>query len=716
MTATRVSAESGEAASAAATGSAPPNEPPAPARPRGSRALVWRLFLATAGVIALVLAGTLVLLSLLAQRTADDAVARGLDQTSQLVTALLDGRERSLESAALVFAQSPAFRAVILQKRPEDVLDQSTEAVQRTGATWVQITDEQGVRLARSDEPTAPPEQLAGSTLISGALDGDVMTGIGVAGDSALFQAVAVPIVGAVQVAGVLMAAQTIDSALAQSVKRSTASDVVFYVTDTAGVARVSASTLPRGASLDAFVQDYASILDASAVTSAAADSGRTDTPDTAAVASAELEQDGIHYVGQGQSLRSAGGSPLGGFIALRSRELEMAPFTALRRRILLAGALGVALALALSYVMARRITRPLLALAAATRRVAAGDYSVEVDVRSSDEIGTLADAMRSMVSDLHERQALAEALNVAHSAERAPDSAAERVARNLIETVSQQQDSALAPGKIFANRYQITDVLGVGGAGVVYKAHDTELGETIAIKTLRHDALVEERALDRLKTEIRLARRISHRNVVRIHDFGEADGVHFITMEFVAGTSLSVLLSRLGTLPVPATLAVAKQLCRALEVAHEQGIIHRDIKPQNLMVQPDGLAKVMDFGVARLAQRTGGLTLTGMVVGTPAYMAPEQLMDDDVDGRADLFAAGVVIYECLTGRRPFEADSTVALVGKLLNETPVSPHELNGSVPADLSAIILRTVSSDRNVRPRSATELHEMLARVPV
>jgi serine/threonine-protein kinase len=185
--------------------------------------------------------------------------------------------------------------------------------------------------------------------------------------------------------------------------------------------------------------------------------------------------------------------------------------------------------------------------------------------------------------------------------------------------------------------------------------------------------------------------------------------------MELVTGTSLSQLIQRQGPIPVAGTLSIARQLCRALQAAHEQGIIHRDIKPHNLMLQPDGVLKVMDFGVARLVRRaSAGLTQMGMVVGTPEYMAPEQLLDEEVDVRADLYATGVVLYECLTGRRPIESDSVVTLIAKLLAEDPAPPAEINPDVPDELSAIVMRLLSRDRDQRPASAAVLHEMLSGV--
>ncbi|MEJ7810876.1 MAG: protein kinase [Gemmatimonadaceae bacterium] len=659
--------------------------------------LTWKIFLTTAGVVAAVLVATLVLTSLSAERAADDAVARGLGLTRRLVTAILNGRERRIASAALVFVQSPspAFRKLLVEKRPEDLHDQATEAVERIGAAWVQFTDAEGVRLARSDDPAAPADTLTGSALIAAALAGDVASGAGTTGDSAIFQAVAVPIVTD-RLVGVLMAVEMLDSALADSVKRLTGSDVVFYVADSAGRPHIAASTLGRGEAVARFVERHWA------------------TP----TAASDLALGDERYVGQGQPLRSAGGDVLGGFIALRSRDAEMAPFVTLRRNTFLAGALGLALAFVLSYAMAQRITHPILALAGAARRVAEGDYSADVSVQTGDEIGTLADAVRTMLADLREKQSLVEFLATSGNAAGAGGGAAlttprDTAARHAITApMAAVGGATVTVGTVLAGRYEITGSLGSGGAGTVYKATDRDLGETIAIKTLKPEALWEDpAALERLKSEIRLARRISHRNVVRTHDFGEAEGVYFLTMEFVAGTPLDQLIARSGRVPIPVTFSVGKQLCRALEVAHEAGIIHRDIKPQNLMVQPDGVLKVMDFGVARLARRTAGLTRAGTVVGTLAYMSPEQLLDEDVDPRADIYSAGVVMYECLTGRRPLEASSPVALIGRLLAERPPAPREVNGEVPLPLSDLVSRAIATDRDARPRSAAALHELL-----
>jgi serine/threonine-protein kinase len=395
----------------------------------------------------------------------------------------------------------------------------------------------------------------------------------------------------------------------------------------------------------------------------------------------------------------------------LRNRDVEFAAFNRLKNIILGGGALGLLIAGLLSFAIARQITRPVMQLVDATKRAGDGDYSADITLSAGGEIGALADAFRAMLTDLRDKQALVEFLggNTPAEARTVRIGAVTGTMANAVHQVG------ITPGQRFAVRYEVKEVLGVGGMGMVFKAVDTELGEVIAIKTLKQELLSEDtRALERFKSEIRLARRISHRNVVRTHDLGEFAGVYFITMEYVEGTTLKELVRRRGRLPVPATLTVAKQLCRALEVAHEQGVIHRDIKPQNMVVEPDGVLKVMDFGIARLAKRQSGMTEQGMVVGTPEYMAPEQLMGQDIDARADIYSAGAVIYECLTGTPPLTAENQFTLVAKLLEETPDAPITVNSEVPQALSDLIMRTLSKKPADRPQTALQLHDLLAAI--
>jgi DNA-binding response OmpR family regulator len=347
----------------------------------------------------------------------------------------------------------------------------------------------------------------------------------------------------------------------------------------------------------------------------------------------------------------------------------------------------------------------------AAARAVESGDYQAgalaDITTRS-DELGRLArvfDGMAAGIKAREERlhgqlQELQREIAAAQTS-RAPEESAAR--------------TVLQPGQIFASRYEILGALGAGGMGVVYRARDRELGEDVAIKMV-HPELLEgdETAILRLKAETRLARRISHRNVVRTHDFGESDGGCYVTMEFVEGMTVRQLIDTRGRLGVSAALAIGAQLADALEVAHRQGVIHRDIKPQNLLLDAEGVLKVMDFGIARLVEHTTVLTQAGTVVGTPAYMSPEQLLDEEVDGRSDLYAAGVVLYECLTGRLPFEASSPISLIAKLLHDDPEPPATLNPDVPAPLSDLILHLLAKRPGERPRTAGDLAKQLSQL--
>jgi CheY-like chemotaxis protein len=326
------------------------------------------------------------------------------------------------------------------------------------------------------------------------------------------------------------------------------------------------------------------------------------------------------------------------------------------------------------------------------------------------DALGRLARVFDSMAAGVKAREQRLQdhVANLRHEMDEARRSA-------VAAADVQPDDGALIPGELFANRYQIVRVIGRGGMGMVYKARDRELAEDVAIKMLRGNAMGDDpTAVERFKTEIRLARRISHRNVVRTHDLGESGGAYYVTMEYVEGITVRDLIDMRGHLSVPSTLGIAQQLAVSLQVAHEQGVIHRDIKPQNMLLDADGVLKVMDFGIARLTQSGSTLTQAGMVIGTPAYMSPEQLLAEEVDARSDLYAVGVVLYECLTGVLPFEAASPIALIAKVLHTVPITPAERDGSVPLPLSGLVMRLLDKEPGGRPGSARELRELLAEL--
>jgi CheY-like chemotaxis protein len=286
---------------------------------------------------------------------------------------------------------------------------------------------------------------------------------------------------------------------------------------------------------------------------------------------------------------------------------------------------------------------------------------------------------------------------------------------RPSLSLLSLSDAQTLAVGFVLAGRYGILDKLGSGGMGVVYRALDHELGEEVAIKVMHAERLRTDPSLiERLKMETRLARRITHPNVVRAHDFGEWQGMYFLTMEYVKGITVESLIEMQGRLSAASALAIGTQLAEALVVAHAQQIIHRDIKPANLLVDDEGVLKVTDFGLARPIENERPLTGHGSVVGTPMYMAPEQLFGGKIDERSDLFAAGVILYECLSGLPPFDATTPTAIFARMLEGPPAPVDSLAPEVTPGLAAIVHALLQYEPPDRLQSARELAERLREV--
>ena len=674
---------------------------PASATKSARLGLGAKIFVAASLSIAAVLGVTFGLTSIEANRTADAAIRRALGGVRRGVQAFLAGRTATFVGMSAVSAQVPQFRERLLRHAERsNVLDQAEEYRQLLGAAWVLVTNERGILLARTDYPSEFDVDLSRGALVADALSGEQPSGAWLDDRlHRLYMAVAIPLRASPAAApqGVLVAAYAIDDSLALEIKQATTTDVVFFAFDPQGRPYIIGTTLPSAEIGPALAADTSAL--------------REMTRDTSGTELA-VAGGGEHLIGLASPIRSAGGDAFGGFVALRSHERELAAFRALQRTMALAIALGLVLALISAYVLARQVAGPIRRLALATRQVEDGDYDVTIDVGTGDEIGMLSQAFRSLVADLKEKAALVEYMMSASGA-----SATELLPGVTARRSTASSGDVLRPGVIFANRYEVQELLGMGGMGVVYRALDRELKEPVAIKTLRPETLAADGvALERFKQEIRLARKIAHRNVVRIHDLGEVNGSYYLTMEYVEGTSLKQLIDARRRLPVPVTLTIGKQLCRALEVAHEQGVIHRDIKPQNIVVEPSGVLKVMDFGIARLAHlpQGKGLTVEGASVGTPDYMSPEQLSGIELDARSDLYSAGVVLFECLTGRLPFVADTVYSLIAKHIEEPAPDPRALQPDIPEALAAVIMKAMAKDPADRYRSAAELHDALAAI--
>jgi eukaryotic-like serine/threonine-protein kinase len=269
---------------------------------------------------------------------------------------------------------------------------------------------------------------------------------------------------------------------------------------------------------------------------------------------------------------------------------------------------------------------------------------------------------------------------------------------------------TSLPAGSLLGNRYEIIDLLGQGGMGAVYKARDRELDRTVALKVIRPEFAGQPEILQRFKQELILARKVTHRNVIRIFDLGEASGIKFITMEFIDGQDLKSVLAREGKLAPDRAVDVIQQVCMALEAAHTEGVVHRDLKPQNIMLDQQGRVSVMDFGIARSLE-FGGMTQTGALIGTPEYMSPEQVRGEHVDARSDLFTLGIIFQEILTGKLPYQAETAMASMFKRTRERAVSVHHVDPGVAHYLSFIVGKCLEIDPQDRYQTAHELYEAL-----
>lgn len=267
--------------------------------------------------------------------------------------------------------------------------------------------------------------------------------------------------------------------------------------------------------------------------------------------------------------------------------------------------------------------------------------------------------------------------------------------------------------GQVVAGRYELRRHVGTGGMGVVYQAHDRVLDETVALKLLRPGLSGDAERLARVIDEVRLTRRVTHPNVVRVHDVGVAGDDRFLVMEYVEGTSLARVLATRGRVPLAAALILGMQVCRALEAVHRRGVLHRDVKPENILLTAEGQLKLSDFGVAALRGADPPDRAGFTPPGTLSYMAPELLLGERADIRTDIFAAGVVLHECLTGRLPFDAPTPTMLAASMLrgDRLPIADDR---TVPRRLAQLISSAVAADPERRPGSAAAFHDELAAI--
>lgn len=677
------------------------------------------LFVIIPGTILVVMVLAAILTASLAGGIAREAIAADLKRSFAGQETFQEKNYEQLQLISRVFVNDPYLTAYVAEAASSfdslSVLDLLSERQADLGFDFAIVLDADGAVLARTDKPDASGEDLSEKALIAEALEEYRAVGVWQQRGE-LFHASVVPLARGRDLIGFLLTGFAVTDTTVLEVRRVSRTEVVYMTVDD-GKLELAASTLnpELGSALLGALERRADVL------------GRVlETEEQ--VEEVEVELLGEAWICLLSPLADVAGAAVGMTVTLASLEEELLPYRRIQSLVLFAGAAAAIAAFLLAFAVSRQTLRPLRRLAAAATAARDGDYDQPIAVESDDEIGDLALAFRDLLRDLRERRDMetylgeiyrslperdaerpsamirpttALAGGTSESASAREPSVGDTIASTPITPGRLQTLSQIDAGSVLGRRFEILSELGSGGMAVVYKAYDRELDEIVALKVLKDGQWDDPLKLERLKEEIKLARRITHKNVLRTYDLGEIDGISFISMEYVHGITLRDLLKRTDRVPYSSGLRLAKQLCYGLATAHDVGVIHRDIKPENLLIDPTGTAKLMDFGIARTVGGSASrLTQEGSVVGTPLYLAPEQIAGDEPDLRVDIYASGVVFYEVFTGKAPFTAGSLQQLILAKLHKDPDLPSTHWPEIPEALETLIMTCLAQEPGKR----------------
>lgn len=647
------------------------------------------------GVVAVSLGGMLFFFQQQTQDIADQEITDRLEQTRRTFESFESQTITKLRIFNYYISGNAYFQAYmsrsIRDNDPESMRDQFEEMQRFSGLDFAVLTDVDGVPVASNLGPEFI--EKAGKEITDLTFAYEEMVEVESAGwfsaGGKLYLVVMSPIVEADYIVGFIIAGYEVDDFIDET-SQVTHCDLVLLTQNDKGEHTVAAAGL---AGEDMAMEDLTKQIEEIY--------RKSKDQETF-----EITLDGRVYRAGSGELLSQTQVVVGRYLTMKSLAEEAAPFTTIIKRAMIIGALVSLLLIPVSLLAAGRVTRPVNRLVENIEEVRAGEYDeTRIEVCSSDEIGKMAEAFKAMVKELREQQELIEFLERSHSqggeSEATQDLTATQptVATSAHRTRNSSMlreeiraavaaGGALPKGFLLGQRYQVIKELGRGGMGVVYQALDRELDEVVALKMLLAES---PEMLEMMKRETKLARKVTHKNIVRIYDFGVQEDVQFISMEYVRGTTLKTLLKRERKLPPSIGLRIVRECCRGLGAAHESGIVHGDIKPENIIIDSRGLVKIMDFGVARTSKDSNN----NDVAGTPAYMAPEQFQGE-LEPASDIYCLGVMMFQMFGGLLPFQSQTLVDLMRSHLQQPPPRLREVDPDLPEQLEMVILKTMQKD--------------------
>ncbi|MFN7954529.1 MAG: protein kinase [bacterium] len=667
-----------------------------------------QIFVACALLVLFTLATSIAFATWRANVVAERTIRAALAKVPALFGVYRTSVEDQLVQWLRAVSEEPGTRALFVATDAETRTEWARDLAALHQARTVFLFDRDGALLARSDRAPGSGEgsSFAGVRWVAEPLVARHPVAAAIREKDVLSIVAAVPVLSgqgdSAVLNGVLAATSGLDAARAGEVQALTGGEVAFV----ADVARRGEAPRPLLSATTAGFRaaEFESVL------AGMRERGAELLTRQADGLALDLVVAGESRLVTSVPIESASAELLGACVVSRSRADETAAFREIRDSLVALGGLALVLALPLSFVVGRGLAKPIEQLAAGASAIRDGRLDVELPEDGTGEVGALAVAFRGMVAELREKAAL-EALVAELRQHGDPRSRPDAPAAAAAGTGDARMP---AVGRRFAERYEIEACLGSGGMGSVFRARDRELDDDVALKVLLPEAFpAGDLAAETLRREIRLARKITHPNVVRTHDLGEWGGMRFLTMEYVPGTTLREMLDRLGALALGPGLQIAKQLCRGLAAVHEAGIVHRDLKPQNVMVLPNGLVKLMDFGISRVLEGNDSVA-DGSIVGTPAYMSPEQARGEAVDGRADLYAVGVVLFEMFAGRKPLQGATAMETLALAASRPAPRLRAFRPELPTVLDALVAACLAKRVDERPASAIELHQELRGV--